>query len=138
MNSPNDTVLTRESQKIDLIKCPTINENKKDDTGHHQKRIIKLERLTPDELYKIDRRRFSKSYIMTYCPHCGHHHPISRYELSRLRREHYKQWSHRMNYKLSYLQRKLRAQKAGTQRAINAGQKLRSKTNVQEGILNGS
>lgn len=130
-----DTVCTTIDNNDDITTAPTINKNQKEDTQHHPKQKTQLHRLTPSELYQIDRRAFNKSYVTTLCPHCGHQHPISRYELHRLRLQHYRQWSHSLNYKLNNEQRKLRASKAGTQRAINAGQKLRKNTNVQEGVL---
>jgi len=128
MITPNDTLLTRESQKLDFTKCPTIDKIKKEDKRHHPKQNVKLQRLTPDELYKINRRQFVKNYLLIHCPVCGHRHPISRFLYKRIKDELRKEWARDMNNKLTPQQRKDRAIKAGTIRAIKAGQILKPST----------
>lgn len=130
-----NTTNNENNQNIDFTICPTINENQKEDIIHHSKQLIKLKRLSPLELYKINRRQFNKNYILTFCPHCGHSHPLSRYTYRKIEHQLKSKWSYQMHNQLTPTQRKLRAKKAGQTRALNAGQKLRSKGNVQEGIL---
>lgn len=125
MITPNDTVLTREGKKNTPLICSTINVNKKKDTTPRHYKNVGLERITPEDLYRLDKRKFAKSYKMTYCQVCGHFHPISRHEIKRLSKLYWHDWSHQMHGQLTPKQRKARAIKAGTQRAINAGQKLR-------------
>jgi hypothetical protein len=128
MNTPNDTVLARGDKKTTHLKCPTMNEKEKKDITPHQKKITRLQRLSPSELYRIDRRRFAKSYLMTHCPVCGHTHPISRYEYNKIKAKVIKEWARNMNNKLTAKQRKNRAIKAGIARAIKAGQTLKPST----------
>lgn len=125
MNTPNDILYTKDNQNIDIIRGPTIEENQKKDIQHHPNENIKLQRLTPAELYNIDRRQFGKNYIMVDCPYCGHQHPITRFTYRKIEAKIKHQWAINMNNRLTPAQRKSRAIKAGTQRAINAGQKLR-------------
>ena len=125
MNKPNDTLLSKEKKKTTPLKCPTANEKSKKDIRPYHYQNVGLERITPEDLYKLDKRKFAKSYKMTYCQVCGHLHPISRHEIKRLSRLYWRDWSREMHLQLTPKQRKIRAIKAGTQRAINAGQELR-------------
>ncbi len=128
MNKPNDTLLTTISKNIDLTTCPTIKEICKKDTGYHRETIIKLKKITPSELYEINRRQFNKNYRLIYCPYCGHQHPISRFIYNQIKDEIKKDWSLALQRSMTKEQIKLRNLKGGVNRAIRAGQQLKPTT----------
>lgn len=128
MNTPNDTLLDTNDQKLDITKCPIFDVFKKKDKRYQQNKKNNLRRLTPLELYELDRRSFVKSYKMIYCPNCGHKHPIPRYIYRQIEQEVKHKWSVDMNNRLTPIQRKTRAIKAGLISTINRGQQFKPST----------
>lgn len=124
----NDIVCSKNTLTNDLTTTPTIDEKQKEDTQCHPKPTTQLHRLTPGELYRIDRLQFNKNYIMTSCPYCGHTHPLSRYLYRKMEAQIRKEWSRLLRDSMTPEQIKNRNIKGGVRRAIKAGQKLKTST----------